>query len=115
MKTKDEEGQKNIFEMASKVDEPLVQRLAGLARLEYDADSGKEIMSDLSKILGFVGKLNELDTEGVEPLVYMMDDSSVLREDIPRQEITHEQAMMNVPLKDSDYIKVPKVIRKSND
>ena len=57
-----------------------------------------------------IDKLNELDTDKVEPLIYMSDERSVLREDEVRQTLTQKEALQNAPKKDSDYFKVPKVI-----
>ena len=92
------------------IDESTVDKLAVLARLEFDAETKKEMVKDLGRIISFVDKLKELDTSNVEPLIYMNDEVNVLREDIVKQEITHQEAMLNAPQKDSDFFKVPKVI-----
>ncbi|HVA97887.1 MAG TPA: Asp-tRNA(Asn)/Glu-tRNA(Gln) amidotransferase subunit GatC [Bacteroidia bacterium] len=92
------------------IDESTVDRLAVLARLEFDAETKKEMVKDLARIISFVDKLKELDTSNVEPLIYMNDEVNVLREDIVKQVITHQEAMLNAPKKDSDFFKVPKVI-----
>lgn len=89
-----------------------IDKLAHLARLEFENEDKDRIREDLQKILGFVDKLNELDTEGVEPMIFMTEDKNVLREDEMKSEITHEQALKNAPKKDSDYFRVPKVIKK---
>lgn len=94
-----------------KVDKPLVDRIAKLSKLEFDDKAAEEIISDLDKILGFVDKLNELDTENVEPLIYITDETNVLRKDEKRAEITKQDALKNAPAKDSDYFKVPKVLK----
>ena len=65
---------------------------------------------DLEKIMEMCEKLNEVDTEGVEPLIYMSDNENVLREDEVVQSISHEDALKNAPKKDSDFFRVPKVI-----
>ena len=96
-----------------KIDNSTVDKLADLAKLEFDAESKKEIVKDLSRVLDFVGKLNELDTENVEPLVYMTDETNVLRKDEVVQEITQQDALRNAPKKDSDYIIVPKVLQSN--
>ncbi len=95
-----------------KVNSKLVERLADLAKLEFDDASRQSIEQDLEQIIDFVDKLGEVDTEGIEPLVYVNDDVNVLREDEVKQELTREEALKNAPLKDSDYIKVPKVLKK---
>jgi aspartyl-tRNA(Asn)/glutamyl-tRNA(Gln) amidotransferase subunit C len=68
------------------------------------------MIQDMSKILDFMAKLNELDTTGVEPLIYMTDGANILREDVVKQEITHEEALENAPKHDKDYFLVAKVI-----
>jgi aspartyl-tRNA(Asn)/glutamyl-tRNA(Gln) amidotransferase subunit C len=93
-----------------KVDIKTVDEVAHLARLEFDAEAKKEIVVDMNRMLAFVEKLNELDTKGVEPLIYMTDESNVLREDIVKETITQKEALQNAPKKDSDYFKISKVI-----
>ena len=96
----------------SKINSETVDKLATLSRLEFDGSEKQEILSDLNRMLDFVGKLNELDTTGVEPLIYMNDEKNVLRADEVKQNITQQQALSNAPKKDSDYFKVPKVVEK---
>lgn len=94
------------------INNELVDKLADLAKLEFDENSKKEIIKDLTRIISFVDKLNQLDTKNVEPLIYMSDEVNVLREDVIKQEITQVEALKNAPKKDSDFFKVPKVIDK---
>lgn len=95
-----------------KIDKKIVEKLADLSKLEFDDKSREEIINDLNKMLAFVEKLNEVDTTNVEPLIYMTDEVNVLREDDVHHEITQKDALKNAPKKDSDYFKVPKVLRK---
>ena len=95
-----------------KIDSKTVDKLADLAKLEFDEEGKKEIAKDLNRIVEFVEKLSELDTSQVEPLIYMSEDTNVMRNDEVKQVITQQEALKNVPVKDSDYIKVPKVIDK---
>jgi aspartyl-tRNA(Asn)/glutamyl-tRNA(Gln) amidotransferase subunit C len=53
------------------IDEQTVDKIAHLARLELAPGEKAEMIADMNKILGFMDKLNEVDTTGVEPLVYM--------------------------------------------
>jgi len=94
------------------IDSKTVDKLADLAKLEFDESSKEEIIKDLNRIVSFVEKLNELDTSSVEPLVYLTEDTNVMRDDAVKQEITQAEALKNAPKRDSDYIKVPKVIDK---
>ena len=94
------------------IDEETVDKIAHLARLELNGTEKQEMIKDMNKILGFMDKLNELDTKGVEPLVYMTDGVNGFREDVVKQEITHEEALLNAPKTDGEYFLVAKVIEK---
>ena len=90
----------------------LIQDIAVLAKLEFDEQSAKQMKADLEKIIGFVDKLNEIDTEGIEPLIYLSGEVNVLREDEVKAVISQVEALKNAPEKDSDYFKVPTVLKK---
>ena len=94
------------------IDDKMIDQLAYLARLEFKDDERTAIKQDLERILGFVDQLQELDTEGVDPLIYLSDRLNNLREDKVIPTITHEEALKNAPDADSDYFRIPKVIRK---
>ena len=96
--------------MANRIDIKTVDEIAHLARLEFDDASKGEILNDMNRMLAFVDKLNELDTDKIEPLIYMTDEKNVLRPDEPEITITQKEALKNAPKKDSDYFKAPKVI-----
>lgn len=97
-----------------KITEETVERIAELAKLEFTDEEKKAIMGDMNKILSFMDKLNELDTEGVEPLIYMTPEVNALRKDEVIQTLTHEEALKNAPKKDSDYFRVPKVLERKS-
>lgn len=92
------------------IDKSTVDKIATLAKLEFNDHEKEAMAKDLSKILVFMNKLNELDTTDVAPLIYMTEETNVLRKDEVKQDITQKEALLNAPKKDSDYIKVPKVI-----
>ncbi len=94
------------------IDRETVDKIAHLARLELTEQEKERSIEELSEILTFMAKLNELDTEGVEPLIYMNDAVNVLRKDDVIQEMTREEALSNAPLKTGEYFKVSKVIQK---
>ena len=96
----------------NKIDHKTVDEVAHLARLEFDAAGKDEMVKGMNNMLAFIEKLNELDTTGIEPLIYMTDESNVLREDVVKETITQKEALLNAPKKDSDYFKAPKVIDK---
>ena len=93
-----------------KVNNKLVEHLAHLSRLDFDDDSKEKMKFDFEKILDFVAKLEEVDTDNVEPLSYMSSELNVLRKDNVEQLLTQEQALKNAPVNDTDYIRIPKVI-----
>ena len=90
----------------------MIEKLAHLARLEFNDDEKEEIKHDLQRMIAFVEKLNELNLEGVEPLLHMSDEKNVLREDEVEGSISREEALKNAPLHDEQFFKVPKVIKK---
>ena len=94
------------------IDDKLVADLSRLAKLKFDASKAEKMKSDLDKIISFVDKLSEIDTEGVEPLIYLSEEVNVLRVDEIKNEVSQENALKNAPQKDSDYFKVPTVLRK---
>ena len=96
--------------MAQKIDIKTVDEVAHLARLEFNDEAKAEILNDMNRMLQFVDTLNKLDTDAVEPLIYLTEERNVLREDEPEVTITHQDALKNAPKKDSDYFKVPRVI-----
>ena len=95
-----------------KIDDKLIADLASLAKLSFDEKSSKNMQDDLKKIIGFIDKLSEINTENVEPLIYLSEELNVLRTDDNVENISQEQALTNAPRKDSDYILVPKVLDK---
>jgi aspartyl-tRNA(Asn)/glutamyl-tRNA(Gln) amidotransferase subunit C len=107
----------SIFErpkirITMKIDNNLVDRLAELSKLEFEPADKEKIQEDLQKILDLVEKLAEVNVEGVEPLIYMTDERNVLRKDEVKDMVSKEDALSNAPQKDSDYFRVPKVIKK---
>ena len=90
----------------------MVEKLAHLSRLQFNETEKAEIRNDLQRIIGFVEKLNELDLDGVEPLLFMSDEVNVLREDEIKGSVSREEALKNAPVHDAHFLKVPKVIKK---
>jgi len=94
------------------IDKDTVAKIAHLARLEVSEQQSVELVGDMNKILDFMAKLNEVDTSNVEPLIYMTNEVNTLREDVVKQEITHEEALSNAPEQDGKHFLVPKVIER---
>lgn len=87
-----------------------VDKIARLSKLSFSGEQKEAIKNDMNKMLDFVGKLNEVDTDGVEPLIHMSDEVNVLRPDVNVVSISQEEALKNAPKKDSTYFKIPKVL-----
>ena len=94
--------------MAISVDE--VRYIATLARLRFSEEEEQHLAEQMSAILAYMEKLDELDTTDVPPMSHVLDLYNVFREDVARQRITPEEALRNAPDADSDYFHVPKVI-----
>jgi len=90
------------------VDIQTVQKVANLCKLEFTDEEQIKMVADMNNILIYIDKLNEVDTEGVEPLIFLSEEVNQWRDDVPVVTISKEQALKNAPLKDSDYFKVPK-------
>jgi len=95
------------------VTDEMIDKLASLAKLSFDASEKEEIKKDLEKMIAFVSKLNELDTTGVNPLLHMSEEKNVLREDEVNNPTTREEALKNSPVHDAKFFKTPKAIRKN--
>jgi aspartyl-tRNA(Asn)/glutamyl-tRNA(Gln) amidotransferase subunit C len=94
------------------VTEAMIDKLAHLSRLRFTADEKGQIRSDLERMIHFVEKLDELDLNGVEPLIFMTDEVNVLREDEVKGSVPREQALRNAPAHTDTFFTVPKVIKK---
>lgn len=94
------------------VNDALIDKLAHLSRLEFKEGEKLEIRKELEQMIGFIDKLNELDTTGVEPLLHMSDNVNVFRKDEIKGELKREDVFKNAPLHDNQFFKVPKVIKK---
>ena len=97
-----------------KIDDQMIDRISRLACLEFGEEEKEKIRQDLERILTFVEKLKELDTENVEPLVYLSEKTDLLREDRMIPYSGTEEALLNAPQKSGSFFRVPKVIRKSS-
>ncbi|MCZ2355594.1 MAG: Asp-tRNA(Asn)/Glu-tRNA(Gln) amidotransferase subunit GatC [Bacteroidia bacterium] len=98
--------------MPVEVNDELLNRLCSLAKLNISPEQRLTAKQDLMKILGMIERLNELDTSKVEPLVHITQEHNHLRLDIPESSLAVSDILQNAPKKDTDYIRVPKVVDK---
>lgn len=95
-----------------KITDKKIDELSHLARLNFDAEDKEQIKGELEQILNFCEKLNQLNTDDVEPLIYMSDRTNHLRDDVVKPSLETALALKNAPNADSDYFRVSKVIKK---
>ncbi len=96
--------------MAEKIDELQVRKVGKLARLDLSDGEVREFTGQLSAILEYVEKLNELDTGDIEPLAHCLPVSNVFREDKARKSLGTEKTLANAPQQDGNFFKVPKIL-----
>ncbi|MCH8568349.1 MAG: Asp-tRNA(Asn)/Glu-tRNA(Gln) amidotransferase subunit GatC [Balneolales bacterium] len=84
--------------------------VANLARLRLSDEESAQLAEDMSQILGYMELLNQVDTDGVEPLEHVVEMTQNFREDKALPPLNHETALKNAPDADSDYFRVPRVI-----
>jgi aspartyl-tRNA(Asn)/glutamyl-tRNA(Gln) amidotransferase subunit C len=87
-----------------------VQEVAKLAKLAFSEDEIQVLASHLAQIVSYVEKLNELDTDDVEPTSHVLDLKNVFREDKVDNWLTQEEVLRNAPAEKHGYFSVPKVI-----
>lgn len=92
------------------IDIETIKKVAHLARLELTAEEESQLSVDIEQILDWINQLDEVDTTGIEPLIHMHQNINSYREDIPNNDLTREEALVNAPQKDGEYFKVVKVI-----
>jgi aspartyl-tRNA(Asn)/glutamyl-tRNA(Gln) amidotransferase subunit C len=100
------QGQK----VTQRIDQAEVKKVAKLARLELTETELEEFTSQLSAILDYVAKMNELNTKNVEPLAHCLPITNVFREDKVQESLGTEKALANAPERDNEFFKVPKIL-----
>ncbi len=99
--------------MTIPIDDKLVRHIGTLGRIRLSDAEVQQFGKQLADILGYIGKLNELDTDDVEPMAHAVDLRNVLADDTLAPSLTPEAALANAPDRDGDFFKVPKVIGDS--
>ena len=96
--------------MSEKIDEDQVRKVAKLSRLDLTDSEIKKFTGQLEAILEYVDKMNQLDTEGVEPLAHCLPISNCLREDKAKDSLGASAILANAPQRDGDFFKVPRIL-----
>jgi len=87
-----------------------IEHLSRLSRLAVSDDEKILFANQIDSILNYMDKLNELDTGNVEPTSHVILLSNVVREDLPRDSLNRQDALMNAPDKTDKFYRVPKII-----
>ena len=90
-----------------------VAKVGLLAKLALSGDDLDRMTGELSKIVGFVSQLEELDTAGVAPLAHPLDTQNVFRDDVPAPSLSTAEALQSAPRHDGQYFLVPAVLGES--
>ena len=96
--------------MAKKIGEAQVRHVAKLARLDLTDEEVARFSTQLSAVLGYMEKLNELDTDSVEPLAHCLPIHNIFREDVVTESLDTELALENAPQHFENFFKVPKIL-----
>lgn len=97
---------------AMELNKEMVDKLAQLSRLDFNETEKESIRKDLEQMIGFVEKLNEIDTTGVEPLTHINENVNSLRKDEVKGSVDTATALSNAPVSEGNFFTVPKVIKK---
>ena len=95
-----------------KINRETISKLASLSKLKFSENEMDLISTDLSKMLDFINQLENLDTDGVEPLIHVNEEVNNWREDQIDDMLSQKAALYNSPIKDGTYFKLPKVLEK---
>lgn len=94
------------------VNDKLIDRLSFLAKLEFKGEEKQEIKNDLKRILELADTLNDVDTRGVDPLIYLCKEKNILRNDKAKNQMSKAELFKNAPEHNEDFIVLPKVVDK---
>jgi aspartyl-tRNA(Asn)/glutamyl-tRNA(Gln) amidotransferase subunit C len=93
-----------------KITKEEVLYVARLARLDLDADAIDKFAGQIDEILGYIEKLNQVDTEGIQPTSHAISLTNAFRDDEPRQHLERERALANAPEQEEGQFVVPKIV-----
>lgn len=96
--------------MANVIDDATIEYVSILAKLELSDDARQKAKKDMGNMLDYVDKLNELDTDGIEPMTHVFDMENVFREDVVTNEDESEKTLKNAPKRTENGFVVPKTV-----
>ena len=96
--------------MANKISDETIEYVGILAKLELSEKEKEEAKADMEKMLDYIDVLNELDTDGIEPMSHVFPVQNVFREDVVTNGDNHEAMLANAPKQKENQYQVPKTI-----
>ena len=93
-----------------KIEKETLHKIAHLARLEVTPEEETALLQSMENVLSWMEQLNEFDTTNVLPLTHISTEINVMRDDEPKPQLARQKALLNSPVKDDTYFRVPKVI-----
>ncbi len=94
------------------LDKEMVLKVAKLSKLQLKEEEIEIFSKQLPEIIGFIEKLEELDTENILPFYELIDKKAPLREDVPQESLSQEEALANAPQAENGFFVVPRVVDK---
>ena len=92
------------------IDNSTVKKVAKLARIEINEEEEATLIAELNNILGWVDELKQVDTDNVEPMLSVFNESMQMREDKAESNFDNKQILDNSPESNSGFFVVPKVV-----
>lgn len=96
--------------MAEKISDEMIEYVGILAKLELSGREKEEARADMEKMLNYIDTLNELDTEGIQPMSHVFPVQNVFRDDVVENGDGSSGTLSNAPLSKDNCFKVPKTI-----
>lgn len=96
--------------MANIIDDETIEYVSILAKLELSEEEREQAKRDMGRMLDYIDKLGELDTEGVEPMTHIFPVQNVFREDIVTNSDIREQLLSNAPEQKDGMFIVPRTV-----
>ena len=92
------------------IDNKTVRKVSKLAKIRINEQEEKKLIEELNNILGWVDELKKVDTEQIEPMLSVFNESMVMRKDEVSSETSDELVLKNAPESKSGFFVVPKVV-----
>lgn len=96
--------------MSNKISDETIEYVGILSKLELSGEEKEDAKADMEKMLDYIDILNELDTDGIEPMSHVFPVNNVFREDVVTNGDNREKILGNAPLRKDDSFEVPKTI-----